>query len=187
MNNLFSLVLLTSVLHYFLSSSPIISQFGGSKVSFLEENRGNPKYQQYPPCYDICGASRKIHDILSKNNLTQKYHNLLEAHSLVLCQEVYTMKKPCENTMLKERLEETQNKFGEIKMTQEIKNRVEKLVDNQGSYQVNKFLENIMAICEREVKKIMEEKNLNDSDKETIKQMNDTFYQVHYGVVAEKC
>jgi hypothetical protein len=184
MNNLISLVLLTGGLFYFLSSSKI-EQIGGN--IYLEESRGNPKYKQYPPCYDICGASRKIHDILVKNNLVRKYHSLLEGHSLVLCQEVYIMKKPCENTMLTERLEETKTQFGEIKMTNDIKKIVEKNTGGKGSYTVTKFLENITAICEREIKNIMKDDKLNDDDKKTIKQMNDTFYQVHYGVVADKC
>lgn len=154
--------------------------------TYLEEPRGNPKYESggfdYPPCYNICGASRKIYEILSKNKIQSKYRRFLDMHSIVLCQEVHTMSRPCDQTMLRDRIAEA--RVGIISDTTRAK--VAGLVNNKTGPIVD-FLEAVTQILEDEMTRINSEVMLTPEEKTTIREMNETFYKVHYGVVADKC
>ena len=57
--------------------------------AWTEMNRKNNMFEKYPPCYDICGATRNIQDKLESVNKKEEYHKLLDVYSIVLCQEKY--------------------------------------------------------------------------------------------------
>lgn len=162
--------------------------FGGR--SYLEEKRYNSTYSKdgynFPPCFDICGASRKIFMILKDKNLENKYYKLLEGHSLVLCQEVHIKSKECNRTMFDERIQDALNLKPSL-ITKKIVNIVNKNTNNIGSYKLHKFLRNITSILEDEMKKINQDTILTKDEKNTILKMNDVFYQVHYPILSKKC
>jgi len=170
----------------------LYKQFGGN--SYLEEKRYNPIYfnngYNFPPCYDICGASRTIFKILKDKNLDKKYYYLLECHSLVLCQEVHIKNKSCNETMIDERLEDSKNllkKYKDVKISKKIIEIVNKNTKDIGSYKLHKFLRNITFILENEIKSIMKDSILSKDEKNTILKMNNVFYQVHYPILSNKC
>lgn len=168
-----------------LSQSKENLQVGGN-LTWLENDRGNPNYKNYPPCYDICGATRKIQDILDKHGLTQKYQKMLELYSLVLCQEVYLKTKKCENTMLDERINDL-NRIGSVSVIQRDREIVRNSIENlPSSMEMLYFLEKTTAELENIIPEIKQE-SIDAKDIETIVKMNTVFYEVHYPVLAENC
>lgn len=171
---------------YKLKYLNLLVQKGGG-IKWLENDRGNSNDGKYPPCYNICGATKAIYDILEKNSLLEKYKLLLDFYSVVLCQEVYLKKKSCEKTMLDERYDEIKKLLGDKKIEKRhleiVKNNINK---NPEHKKMLEFLNMITVLIEEKISELnLEEINKKDLDK--INRMNTVFYNVHYPVVSEKC
>jgi hypothetical protein len=153
--------------------------------SFSENKFGNQSSTKYPPCYEICGATRNIYDILEKNKLLEKYHEMLDKYSIVLCQEVFLKEKKCNNTMFEER-------YNNIKKNKNIPDVIQKkvkniIVDKPKDKRMIKFLENITDVLEKNIKILKKDNNLSEKEKKKIIKMNDVFYQVHYNELSSRC
>ena len=167
---------------YFKLKSNMI---GGNIKDFSENKYGNYSKTKYPPCYEICGATRNIYDILEKNKLLEKYHNMLDKYSIVLCQEVYLKKKKCEQTMFEER-------YNDIVKDNNINDNIKKIVkdniiDLPKDKRMIEFLENITAIIEKDIKLLKKDNSLTEKEKQKIIKMNNVFYQVHYNELTNNC
>lgn len=153
--------------------------------AYSENNFGNSNDGKYPPCYNICGATKKIYDILENKNLLEKYHELLDLYSIVLCQEVYLKKKKCNETMFDER-------YNLIVKSENIDDSIKKIVsdniiDQPKNYKMIDFLNNITNNIEKNIKLIKLEKDLSDKERKEIMKMNNVFYQVHYNELTKNC
>lgn len=161
------------------------NQNGG--MIWMENSRGNANDGKYPPCYNICGATKAVYDILEKYNLVKKYNLLLDMYSVILCQEIYLKNKKCENTMLDERLMEVSN----LMKNKEIKNKhveiVNESINNEPkNSQIRNLMEMVTVLIEEQISEIFNE-NIEEKDLSKINKMNTVFYQVHYPVLASNC
>ena len=160
-------------------------QNGG--MIWKENSRGNSNDGKYPPCYDICGATKAIYDILEKNNLLKKYTLLLDLYSIILCQEVYLKTKDCKNTMLDERLMEINNLFEGKEIQDKHLKIVNDNINNEPKHkQMRELLEKTTVLIEEEMDKLNKE-TLEKSDLDKLNNMNTVFYQVHYPIVSKNC
>lgn len=158
---------------------------GGNSVNYSENKYGNNSKTKYPPCYEICGATRNIYDILEKNKLLEKYHNMLDKYSIVLCQEVYLKDKKCDETMFEER-------YNDIVKNNKISENIKKIVkdniiDIPKDKRMIEFLENITNLIEKDIKLIKKDNSLTEKEKQKVIKMNNVFYQVHYNELTSKC
>lgn len=134
---------------------------------------GNDMYEKYPPCYDICGATRSIFDILENAGVQEKHAGLLDAYSTVLCQEKFIENACGTGPMLLRR----------INSLPPAPRGASEIVDKyhpEASGLSKEFLLRITGVLERELKKIKSDPRLNARDKAKITKLHDTFLVVHY-------
>lgn len=163
----------------------IDNQYGG--MIWKENLRGNSNDGKYPPCYNICGATKKIYDILEKNNLIKKYSLLLDLYSIILCQEIYLKTTDCKNTMLNERLIQINNLFGDRNVeNKHLKIVNDNLENDPKNKEMKELLDKTTVLIEEQISKIKKEK-INEKDLKILLNMNTVFYQVHYPIVSSKC
>lgn len=159
------------------------NQYGGTN-KYSENQFSNFSKDKYPPCYEICGATKKVFDILENKNLLEKYHQLIDHYSIVLCQEVYLKQKKCSETMFDQRYE----LISKNHIPENIKDIVnENIIDEPQNKIMIEFLENITFNIENNIEQIKNDSDLNKKEKQTIIKMNSVFYQVHYNELTKNC
>lgn len=134
-------------------------------------NRGNPMHGKYPPCYDICGATRNIYDILERAGKVQEHAELLDAYSMVLCQEKH-MERACQNGMLLRRI-------NELSPAKNVHPKIIEYGPNARAM-AKEFLVRITPVLEQSLARVLRDPGLSKKDKDTIAKMHDVFYTVHY-------
>lgn len=155
-----------------LSSSPSVVE--GFVTGWTEHrNRGNPMHGKYPPCYDICGATRTIYDLLEKAGKVHEHAELLDAYSMVLCQEKH-MDTACKNGMLLRRV----NELSPVTNADQSP-KIEEYSPNAKAL-AKEFLVRITPVLERGLQRVLGDPELSEKDKATIEKMHEVFYSVHY-------
>jgi hypothetical protein len=146
-------------------------------MNYAELKRGNPVYQYYPPCYDICGATRTIQDILTEINKVEQYSKLLDLYSIVLCQEKHN-NSSTNKEMIEQRIADLRsmgalenNMFGSLNIVNRynINNRL-----------VSQFLQLVTNLIQIQINRIVTSNDIPYEIKHKIEKLNDTFYEVHY-------
>jgi hypothetical protein len=156
-----------------VASSKKISKKERMSFAFTEETRGNKMYQKYPPCYDICGATRTIQDKLEmelKSNV-KEYKQLLDLYSIVLCQEVF-INSPKREQMLSERIGNLEKMGAVLKSEYKHKASTEKMT---------RFLSLVKYMIEHKFFVLKNDKRISAKSKTDILKLNDVFYQIHFG------
>ena len=138
-------------------------------------NNGNPMFQKYPPCFDICGATRTIFDILESKRLVHKHKRLLEAYSMVLCQEKH-MDKACVNGMLLKRI-------NDLPPTGDQNAIVDRYAPEAGDGLAREFLLRVTPVLEESMALVLRDPALNQEQKDKISNMHDVFYSVHFPLI----
>lgn len=175
-----------TILFYQLLQNKKEQMTGGKYIESKHLNKQHTiNNVKYPPCFEICGASRTIYDILTKYNLVNKYIDLINAQSMALCQEIHSNIKPCDQTMILVRLNESDKLLKGLRNIDAID--IVKSYTFQGNDTIIQFLENITTILENQIQLIKFDNTISDEDKEIIKNMNNTFYQVHYPILTKNC
>jgi len=148
--------------------------------AWTEMNRKNNMYEKYPPCYDICGATRSIQDKLESINKKEEFHKLLDVYSIVLCQEKFK-DSPSVKEMMTQRINdlialgaEKNNVFG----TENIINKY-----NPNNPIVRDFMYLATNLIQREINRLSKD-NIDAVIKEKIEKLNEIFYEVHYPIIA---
>jgi len=148
--------------------------------AWTEMNRKNNMFEKYPPCYDICGATRNIQDKLENVNKKEEYHKLLDVYSIVLCQEKYK-DSPRVKEMMTQRINdlislgaEKKNVFGTENILKEYSANNPIVLD---------FMYLATNLIQREINKLSQD-NIDSDTKTKIEKLNEIFYQVHYPIIA---
>jgi len=148
--------------------------------AWKEMNRKNMMFEKYPPCYDICGATRSIYNYLEEIDKDEEYHKLLDVYSIVLCQEKFRNSDKVKEMML-QRIDdlislgaEKNNVFG----TENIINKY-----NPNNPIVKDFMYLATNLIQREINRLSKD-NIDAVIKEKIEKLNEIFYEVHYPIIA---
>ena len=148
--------------------------------AWSEMNRRNNMHEKYPPCYDICGATRNIQDKLEAVNKKEEFHKLLDVYSIVLCQEKFK-DSPSVKEMMTQRINnlialgaEKNNIFGTENVLKEY---------STSNPIVRDFLYLSTNLIQREINRLSKE-DIDASTKEKIEKLNEVFYQVHYPIIS---
>lgn len=208
MNNLFISILIGVGSYLLLSRKENFTQYGGSDLidtpyttystktlGYLENNRQNMNYNKYPPCFELCGASRIIFDILDKNSLIEKYKPILEAQSILLCQEKFLNQKICYETMIENRLQDLANlgiprNYRSSQLYRKYIEQVKKILGeqyNKTGPDALELLVRVTIIIENQMEQIRNDKDMNDEDISKIEQRIEQFYSNHYELIAKGC
>lgn len=137
--------------------------------------RGMPMFGQYPPCYDICGATRTIFDILQQADLLHDHAVLLDTYSIVLCHEKH-MQDSCKDLDILRRINELPP----------APPAAEAIVDkyNPSANDLSReFLARAAGVLEEAIQKVQSDDRLSQNDKKRIQKMHETFYDVHYPAI----
>lgn len=160
---------------------------GASRIgNWIENNRANPNYLDYPPCFDLCPASIKMFDILNNHKLIQKYKPIFEAQSLFLCEEVYTKKRNCMNTMINDRIYDLE-KLGWNPIDLTYYSKLEGIIGNSIKKLDKKIISlmlGTMTIMEQQINKMIE---LSNEEIKNVKKLANTFYIVHFNALSKLC
>ena len=96
-------------------------QFIGD-IKYIENSRSNYSTDKFFPCFELCHFARNIFNILENYNLVEKYKNLLNVMSLILCQESYALESECKIIMINDRIDDLKKlgfeKLNKIKLIQ---------------------------------------------------------------------
>ena len=173
-------ILFLGIVFIFIIVFSLYYFFSREKFQWSEMKRSNPMFEKYPPCYDICGATRTIQDKLEDVNLQVKYHKLLDVYSIVLCQEKYK-NSPNTEKMMKQRI----NDLIELGAKREMVFETQKVISDYPAENpiVKDFLLLATNLIEREINALSIDVNIALFN--SIKGLNAVFYQVHYPIVAK--
>ena len=175
-------------------------QCGGATWS--EESHGNKEVdvegKKYPPCFSISGPSRAMYDELKNLNLSDKYYELFNLHSILLCTErdVRDLGKKCGpsmNVRMKELNSSAANKANQsvVDLFKSIKRDkvLEKMEQNKHpvDLQLIGMLNTVVEKVHKHVKSIGNEANVNQEMAENIKKLNEIFLKVHVKSIARSC
>jgi len=152
--------------------------------SWTEQKRGNMPFEKYPPCYDICGATRTIQDNLEKENKQDTYRKLLDVYSIVLCQEKFK-----DSPRLKEMMFQRITDLLKMGAKNDDFNGSQKIVNSYNpKCPVSKELMLLSSnLLEKEIDKLKKDSTISPATKTNILKMHDVFYSVHFPVIAEIC
>jgi hypothetical protein len=175
-------------------------QCGGATWS--EESHGNKEVdvegKKYPPCFSISGPSRAMYDEIKNLNLSDKYYELFNLHSILLCTErdVRDLGKKCGPSMdvrMKELNSSAANKANQsvVDLFKSIKRDkvLEKMEQNKHpvDLQLIGMLNTVVEKVHKHVKSIANEANVNQEMAENIKKLNEIFLKVHVKSIARSC
>lgn len=148
-----------------------ILHFSYGSSLYTEEKRRNMMFEKYPPCYNICGATRTIQDLFEKSlgSNFMDYRKLLDIFSIVLCQEVHIESKR-KDEMLNQRIDDLTRMNG--KMVNKVKAKTENM---------SIFLTLAKNLIDRQVKMMLEDNRINKNIKKDITKLVSVFYTIHYG------
>lgn len=154
----------------------------GYEDAWSENDNGNPNFKKYPPCYDICGATRKIYDILEARKRLTPHKRLLDLYSMVLCQEKHLLRvnNDCSKTMMHQRIKALKDlgaRFTDVKAYEKV---VKVLGNKVQRTSARDFLVGATYVLERHLASLMKDPKLTDEDKANIKSLHEVFYTVHY-------
>lgn len=150
-------------------------------VSWSENIRGNKNYELFPPCYQLDTSSKNIFGILSKLHLVQRYFNLLDVLSVMLCLEA----KTCTTIDVKDRYTQILGLGANVDDT-DVKTLVMSFIPVNET-NPSKFLVGCVYIIERQLKLINSDNDVSKTDKEQIKGHIYTFYSTHLSVIYKAC
>jgi hypothetical protein len=168
------------VLYNWIVNNNYIENLQGA---WIEESRENQPYKKYPPCYDICGATRNVYNILEQKGVTADYNKLLNAYSIVLCQEKFGEK--CRKDMLGQRISDLKALGGreDHSSVEVVKKYVKTLRDNK----IKTLLVLATSVVTQELYKMQKDARLTMKEKLQLLKMNETFLDVHYDITNELC
>lgn len=172
-----------ALLAYYVWSTP---EGYANDEEWSENDNGNPNFQKYPPCYDICGATRKIYDILEGRKRLAAHKRLLDLYSMVLCQEKHLLRvnNDCSKTMIHERIKSLKDlgaRFTDVAAFE----KVMKILGNKVQRtSARDFLVGATHVLERHLASLMRDPKLTADDKAKIKSFHEVFYDVHYDKIA---
>lgn len=72
-------------------------------VYWSENLRNNKNFENFPPCFDMDASAKSIFGIILRLGLMQRYYNMIDILSIVLCLK-YLQNKGCRSSDIKDRL-----------------------------------------------------------------------------------
>ena len=148
--------------------------------AWTEMNRKNNMFEKYPPCYDICGATRNIQDKLEIVNKKEEYHKLLDVYSIVLCQEKYK-DSPRAKEMMTQRINDLISLGAEKKNVFGTENILKEYTANNPI--VLDFMYFATNLIQKEINRLSQD-NIDSETKTKIEKLNEVFYEVHYPIIS---
>jgi hypothetical protein len=164
-------------------------QFGD--IQYLENSRSNYSTDKYFPCFKLCNFARNIFDILENYNLVEKYQNLLNVMSLILCQEKYALESRCK-IMINDRIDDLK-KLGFEKLNKMEYNKANSVtyayIGPSYKLKVNSNLEQLIVgstyLIEKELNLLVND--LNKKDYLKVIEFIQEFYKIHYNKLIDNC
>jgi hypothetical protein len=160
-------------------------------IKYIENARSNYTTDKYFPCFELCNFARDIFDILGNYNLVEKYQKLLNAMSLILCQEKYALESRC-NKMINDRIDDLK-KLGFEKLNKmEYNKAISVTYAYIGSFyklKVNSNLEQLLVgstyVMEKELNLLVND--INKKDYLKVIEFIQEFYKIHYNKLIDNC
>jgi hypothetical protein len=170
--------------------------------AYSEESNGYKSEEidgkKYPPCFKHSGPSRNMHDELKSLGLLEKYQELMDVHSVLLCVEmdVRDNGKDC-IASIRPRLEKIN-----AKPTSTPNNIVKELFASMKRDKMLEFMtknnhpvdQHLIAIMNEvtnkandQISRLVKESNVTKDAAENFKKMNEIFYKVHFRSIARAC
>ena len=201
MNNFLKLVLIFTIFYFIwlYSKKELFSQDENSRFSepvmppmpaeWMEFNHGNLSYLNYPPCYQISFESRNLYDLLESRQLVDKYKNLLETISIVLCQEKFNNENVCYNNIIVRRINDLEKVGYKNKDNKKYLPKLKIILgDSYKKIRIDtaEFLLRAITIIENQIIELLNEQ-LTSQEKNDVMNNINIFYSTHFPVIVMRC
>jgi hypothetical protein len=153
-------------------------------TAWSEHIRNMKDYMTFPPCYDIDSNAKKIYAILERNDLIQRYQNILDILSILLCLEKKQADE-CRPLDLKDRFTQIIGMGGDTtdKQTREI---VAAFIQIDESLK-SRFIVGAVNLIEKNMATLLKDRDMTKTDKEQISGYIYSFYAMHLPLIHAKC
>jgi hypothetical protein len=121
--------------------------------SFTENKRLNYNFGKYPPNYNFSFEARQIQDVLDRNGLGKKHHELLDVYSILLSQKFHASYKECNREMIQDRIADVRKMIRKPINMQKYFSKVNKIVKLNDS-RISELLVLCYYIIEKHMKVI---------------------------------
>jgi hypothetical protein len=120
---------------------------------YFEFKRLNLTFGKYPPGFNLSYEAQQIFDYLDNKGLLEKYKDLINVYSVLLCQKYHSSYKECDPFMLAERIKDVRSL---------VSNKYDKksIIENNKEYfsydgtKIAKLIVYSLEIINRNIKKI---------------------------------
>jgi hypothetical protein len=142
------------------SNNEIILLGGNSKnqntFKYSENKRLNFNFGKYPPCFSVSSEVQKIFDLLDMANIKDKFQQLFDIYSILLCQKYHAGYKTCSSEMLAERIKDLEEMLANNFNPEKYIDKVSKYVKLNNS-KISRLIIISYYLIEKEMKKINDE------------------------------
>jgi len=163
-------------------------------ANYIEKHLYKTEDEKYLPCFRLCKNSQLIFDILEENNLLDKYINLLELHSSVLCleHELVNENVLCEKALNKRINNLVKNNIISYKNASNVaSSKLNIIMDGNVSLQTKpsiiKYLNAVIQNIEQDMNSLDKDTKITTMEKKKIRKYNEGFYKTHFRPIVDKC
>jgi hypothetical protein len=120
---------------------------------YFEFKRLNLTFGKYPPGFNLSYEAQQIFDYLDNKGLLEKYKDLINVYSVLLCQKYHSSHKECDPFMLAERIKDVRSLVSD-------KYNKKSIIENNKEYfsydgtKIAKLIVYSLEIINRNIKKI---------------------------------
>lgn len=169
---------------YIFTPTTTTSQTYYPPTRYNEHARNMQDYLIFPPCYDIDVNAKRIFAILSKYNYLQKYHDLLDILSTVLCMEKIQYAR-CIPLDIQDRYTQVLGMGGDANDKVAREKAASFIPVNETP--ISKFLVGALHIVDRNMIMLQSDSTISKSDREQVSGNIYSFFATHYPQIYQKC
>lgn len=156
----------------------------GTSILWSENIRGFSNYETMPPCFQTDSYSKNIYAILARSHLIQRYYNMLDTISLLLCLEI-AQKKECLAQNVRDRLTQLIGMGGNVD-DESARTKASSFIQVNDTL-ISKLLVAAIYIIERQMLLVENDTSLTKTDKEQLKGYVYSFYASHISTIYKLC
>lgn len=162
-------------------TSTTITQISSSPY-WLENSRGYANVDNWPPCYDLSPAAKKLFSLMVANGSADRYKQLFDVMSMMMCQQTELIKSDCSRLTI--RLNQLLNLGADTKNNRATLTAAAytQLLNNDNS----NFIIAAISLIENHMDNVGQDSSISKVDKEAIRGFVYVFYQTHLETINKK-
>lgn len=153
-------------------------------VFWSENLRNNKNFENFPPCFDMDASAKNIFGIILRLNLMQRYYNMIDLLSILLCLR-FMQDKACRSSDIRDRLVQVKGMGGNAE-DRDSQNKASAFIPINDTLQ-SKMLVATLNLLERQMALMRNDSAVSKQDADAISGHLYSFYVNNFPAIYKKC